>query len=45
MSHCRYRLSEMGIVCALGADVGEVERRLAAGDQSGMKPLGGLSGG
>ena len=45
MSHCRYRLSEMGIVCALGADVGEVGRRLAAGDQSGMKPLGGLSGG
>jgi 3-oxoacyl-[acyl-carrier-protein] synthase-1 len=38
-------LSEMGIVCALGADVGEVGRRLAAGDQSGMKPLGGLSGG
>ena len=35
----------MGIVCALGAGVREVERRLAAGDQSGMKRLGGLVGG
>ena len=45
MSHCRYMLSGMGIVCALGANAREVERRLAAGDQSGMKRLGGLAGG
>jgi len=45
MIHGLFRLSEMGIVCALGASAGEVERRLAEGDQSGMKRLGGLVGG
>lgn len=45
MNHSRFRLSEMGIVCALGASAHEVEQRLSAGDQSGMKRLGGLVGG
>ena len=40
-----YVLSDMGIVCALGADAEAVWRRLQAKDASGMKRLDGLSGG
>ena len=40
-----YVLSDMGIVCALGADAETVWRRLQAKDTSGMKRLDGLSGG
>lgn len=41
----RYVLSDLGIVCALGVGKEETQRRLFAGDASGMKPLGPLSGG
>ena len=38
-------VADMGVVSALGTGADETERRLFAGDTSGMKPLGGLSGG
>ena len=38
-------LTDLGIVSALGIGVDETERRLFAGDTSGMKPLSGLVGG
>ena len=45
MKHDAYLLSDMGIVCALGAGVEEVSRRSAAGDTAGMKRLSSLAGG
>ena len=41
----RYVLSDLGIVSALGVGAVETSRRLFAGDTSGMKSLGPLSGG
>lgn len=41
----RHLLTAMGISCALGSGADAVERRMNAGDRSGMKRLGGLSGG
>lgn len=38
-------LTDLGIVSALGRGVAETERRLFAGDTSGMKPIGGLTEG
>ena len=40
-----YALTDLGIVSALGIGVAETERRMFAGDTSGVKPVGGLSGG
>ena len=45
MKNRGYVLTDMGIVCALGADAETVWRRLQAKDASGMKRLDGLSGG
>ena len=41
----RHRLAAMGIVCALGNGAQAVARRMDANDASGMKRIGGLSGG
>lgn len=41
----RYLLTHLGIVSALGVGVEETRARLFAGDTSGMKELGSLSGG
>ncbi len=38
-----HELTDLGMVSALGIGVAETERRLFAGDTSGMKPLGGLT--
>ena len=38
-----FALTDLGVVSALGLGVDETERRMSAGDTSGMKPLGGLS--
>ena len=38
-------LTDLGIVSALGIGVAETERRMFAGDTSGMKPIDGLVGG
>ncbi len=43
--NARYLLSDLGIVSALGVGREETQRRLFAGDTSGMKPLGPLFGG
>ena len=40
-----YALTDLGIVSALGIGVAETERRMFAGDTSGMKPIDGLVGG
>ena len=40
-----YALTDLGIVSALGVGVAETERRMFAGDTSGMKPIDGLVGG
>ena len=40
-----YALTDLGIVSALGIGVAETERRMFAGDTSGMKPINGLVGG
>ena len=45
MRRCGFVLSDMGLVCALGADKDAAWRRLRRNDASGMKALGGLSGG
>ena len=41
----RFELTDLGIVSALGIGVDETERRMFAGDTSGMKPIDGLVGG
>ena len=38
-----FALADLGIVSALGCGIGETEKRMFAGDTSGMNPLGGLS--
>ena len=40
-----YALTDLGIVSAWGIGVAETERRMFAGDTSGMKPIDGLVGG
>ena len=41
----RYLLTDLGVVSALGVGVYETRSRLFAGDTSGMRELGPLSGG
>lgn len=41
----RFELTDLGVVSALGIGVDETERRMFAGDTSGMKPVEGLVGG
>ena len=41
----RFELTDLGIVSGLGVGVAETERRMFAGDTSGMKPVEGLVGG
>ena len=36
-------MTDLGVVSALGCGIGETEKRMFAGDTSGMKPLAGLS--
>ena len=45
MGSMKYSITDMGIVCALGADRKTVLERMLAGDTSGMKKLTGLTAG
>ncbi len=45
MRNCTFTLTNLGIVSALGVGADETERRMFAGNMSGMKQVGGLSGG